>query len=180
MKQIIRGYIFLAAIAGIVIVFDQATKTIVRATIPLGGSWMPWDWLAPYARIVHWYNTGVAFGMFQGQGLIFTILSFAVVLAIIFYFPRVPVDDWTLRLAMGLQMGGATGNLIDRITIGHVTDFISVGSFPVLNIADACISVGVGVLLLGLWLAERKQKNLNNGNLEAGKHLPGDDPEGVH
>jgi signal peptidase II len=74
LKKYLRAYIVLALIAGIVISLDQWTKAIVRENIPLGQAWMPLEWLAPYARIVHWYNTGVAFGMFQGPNLIFSIL----------------------------------------------------------------------------------------------------------
>lgn len=64
-----------------------------------------------------------------------------------------------MRLAMAMQLGGAVGNLIDRIVFGPVTDFISVGNFAVFNIADASITVGVGILILALWLSERKEKN---------------------
>ena len=67
-------------------------------------------------------------------------------------------EDWTLKLAMGLQLGGATGNLIDRLLMGKVTDFISILRFPVFNIADASITVGVLVLLLGVWINERLEK----------------------
>jgi len=63
-----------------------------------------------------------------------------------------------LRLAMSMQLGGAIGNLIDRLTIGHVTDFISVGKFAVFNIADASISVGAAVLFVGIWIMERRDK----------------------
>jgi signal peptidase II len=59
---------------------------------------------------------------------------------------------------MSMQLGGAIGNLIDRLTIGHVTDFISIGTFPVFNIADSSISVGCVVLLLGVWWQERMAK----------------------
>jgi signal peptidase II len=55
-------------------------------------------------------------------------------------------------------LGGAVGNLIDRLTVGHVTDFISVGTFPVFNIADSSITIGVLVLILGVWLQERREK----------------------
>jgi signal peptidase II len=96
--------------------------------------------------------------MFQSAGMVFTVLAFVVIVAIIYYYPQVDNADWTLRLAMGLQMGGAAGNLIDRLTVGKVTDFISVGTFPVFNIADSSISIGVAVLLLGVWINERKEK----------------------
>lgn len=158
-NRFLNGYGFLFLIAGLIIASDQWTKAIVRANLSEYEMWAPWDWLMPYARITHVYNTGVAFGMFQGMWQIFAVLAVIVSLAIIYYFPRVPVQDWTLRLAMGMQLGGALGNLIDRLTQqGRVTDFISVGSFPVWNIADASITVGVAVMVLGIWLQERQQR----------------------
>lgn len=158
-----RRYWQIAAIAILIIALDQWTKSLVRANIPLSGSWLPegWEWLSPYARIVHWYNTGAAFGMFQQGGMVFTVLAFIVIGLILYYYPQVEKADWSLRLAMSMQLGGAAGNLIDRLTIGHVTDFISVGRFPVFNVADASITVGAAVLVLGIWLmeaAERKKK----------------------
>src|SRR5215216_3326907 len=147
-------------IAIVIVGLDQWTKAMVRGNIPAGGSWLPesWQWLSPYARIVHWYNTGAAFGMFKDASMVFTVLAFIVIGAILFYYPKVERDDWSLRLALSMQLGGALGNLIDRLTIGHVTDFISVGNFPVFNIADASISVGAVVLFLGVWLQERAEK----------------------
>jgi signal peptidase II len=160
LKKYFRDYSILLLFTGIIIGLDQWTKSIVRDNLLIGAIWSPWDWLTPYARIVHWYNTGVAFGLFQDQGLIFTVLALFVVAAILYYFPRMDRKDWPLRLAMILQLGGAGGNLIDRLTLGHVTDFISLGNFPVFNIADASISVGVAVLLLGIWIQEIKEKKM--------------------
>jgi signal peptidase II len=156
----VKDLLILFGVAGISVALDQWTKWLVRENIEFGGQWLPEGlmWLSPYARIVHWYNSGAAFGMFQNGNLVFTILAFIVIGAIIYYFPRVEADDWTLKLAMGLQLGGAVGNLIDRLLMGKVTDFISVWNFPVFNIADASISVGVAVLLLGVWLKERQEK----------------------
>ena len=147
-------------IAVLIVGLDQWTKWLVRVNIPAGGTWLPDSlaWLSPYARIVHWYNTGAAFGMFKEGGMVFTVLAFIVIGAILYYYPQVERSDWPLRLAMSMQLGGAIGNLIDRLRIGHVTDFISVGAFPVFNIADASITVGCAVLLVGVWLNERAQK----------------------
>lgn len=149
-------------VAGSSVALDQWTKWWVRQNIEFGGQWLPeWlAWLSPFARLVHWYNSGAAFGIFQNGNLVFTILAFIVIGAIIYYYPHAEAKDWTLKLAMGLQLGGAVGNLIDRLMMGKVTDFISVGNFPVFNIADASISVGVAVLLLGVWLKEREEKKL--------------------
>jgi len=157
-KEVYRDYLALAWMAGAILLVDQITKAIVRGNLELGEMWAPWTWLEPYARIVHWKNTGAAFGIFQGFGDVFTVLAFVVSGAILYYFPQVPREDWILRLAMSLQFSGAVGNLIDRLTIGWVTDFISVGSFPVFNVADACISVGTAVLVLGMWWKDRRQK----------------------
>jgi signal peptidase II len=157
-KEVIRSYLVLALTAGAILLVDQITKAIVRGNLGLGEIWSPWAWLEPYARIVHWKNTGAAFGIFQGFGDVFTVLAFVVSGAILYYFPQVPQEEWILRLALSLQFSGAVGNLIDRLTIGWVTDFISVGSFPVFNVADACISVGTAVLVLGMWWRDRRQK----------------------
>lgn len=161
MKQI-REYAFLFGVAGLIVALDQWTKWLVRTNLPEGGTWLPeWlDWLSPYARVIHWNNSGAAFGMFQGASTVFAALAFVVIAAILYYYPRVERADWTLRLAMAMQLAGALGNLIDRLLFkGMVTDFISVGTFPVFNVADASISVGVVILLLGAWFKERKEKS---------------------
>ena len=162
MKKALKSYAVLLPIAGLLIALDQWTKAIVRQNLEFGEMWMPLGWLSPYARVVHWYNTGVAFGMFQDKNLLFSILALAISIFLIIFYPKLTEDDWFLRIALGMQLGGSLGNLIDRITIGHVTDFISVGNFPVFNIADASISVGVAVMILGLWNEERREKQKKN------------------
>jgi signal peptidase II len=156
----VKDYVLLLSVATVSIALDQWTKWWVRENIEYGGQWLPeWlSWLSPYARLVHWYNSGAAFGIFQNGNLVFTTLAFIVMGAILFYYRQVDAEDWTLKLAMGLQLGGAAGNLIDRLLMGKVTDFISISVFPVFNIADASISIGVAVLLLGVWLKEREEK----------------------
>jgi signal peptidase II len=158
LKKYIEDYTFLAFVTGIIVAADQWTKALVRANVAYGEQWAPWPWLLPYIRIVHIENTGAAFGMFQNFGDVFRVLAILVSIAIIYYFPQVPRQDWWMRLAMGMQCGGAIGNAIDRITRGPVTDFISVGTFAIFNVADSCISVGTAVLLLGVWINERRQK----------------------
>ena len=159
----VLDYIFLFLFSGGIIVLDQWTKYLVRATIPLGADWLPekLSWLMPYARFRHWYNTGAAFGLFKDGNLVFTILAIIVSVIIILYFPRVDRKEWWLRLALSMQLAGAVGNLIDRLQFGHVTDFISVGNFAVFNIADSSITVGVAILALGAILQEYRMKKLN-------------------
>ena len=158
MKRFFEKYSYMFVIASLIVALDQWTKSLVRDNLVLGATWLPesFEWLSPYARIVHWYNTGAAFGMFQNGSMIFMALAFIVICAIIYYFPQVDKHDWSLRLAMSMQLAGASGNLIDRLLHdGKVTDFISVGTFPVFNVAYASISVGTVVLLLGVYLQER-------------------------
>lgn len=157
-KKSLQSYWFLLIISGLIIILDQVSKSYIRANfVENVDMWAPWPWLLPYARIIHITNTGVAFGMFQGMNIVFAVLATIVALAIIYYYPRVAGEDWILRLALALQLAGAVGNLIDRIIQGYVTDFISAGTFAVFNIADASITVGVGVLILGVWLQEKRQ-----------------------
>lgn len=153
-------YAVMFLIAGTIIGLDQWTKALVRQNIPLGGDWLPsWlAWLMPYARVRYWYNSGAAFGIFQNGNAIFMALAVIVACAILFYLPRTSRKDWWLRLALAMQFSGALGNFIDRVQFGHVTDFISVGTFAIFNIADASITVGVAILILGVWLTERAEK----------------------
>ncbi len=153
-------YAVLILVAVIIVTSDQLAKVWVRANVPLGGDWLPAQmaWLMPYARLRFWYNSGAAFGLFANGNLVFMVLAVIVSGAILYYFPRVPRKDWWLRLALMLQFSGAVGNLTDRIQFGHVTDFISVGNFFIFNIADASISVGVAVMILGVWLNEMAEK----------------------
>lgn len=159
MSKYFHTYLSLVIVSGVVVLLDQLTKTLVRQNMAFGAQWAPWDWLLPYARIVHWKNTGAAFGMLPSLGIVFAALAVVVTIVIVYYYPQVPAQDWPLKLALGLQCGGALGNLIDRILHEwHVTDFISVGSFAVFNVADASISVGVAVLVVWMWFRDRQEK----------------------
>jgi signal peptidase II len=159
-KKMVAGYWQIITIAVVIVVLDQWTKHLVRVNIPLGGTWLPesLEWLSPYARIVHWYNTGAAFGMFKDGSMVFTVLAFIVIGVILYYYPQVETADWILRVALSMQLGGAVGNLIDRLNVGHVTDYISIGSFPVFNVADACITIGAALLFFDVLRMERAEK----------------------
>lgn len=157
LKSNLWSYILLLLIAGSVILLDQGTKAWVRDHLAYGEGFRPWPDLFPYGRIVHWRNTGAAFGLFQEGGGVFALLAIVVGAMIIFYFPKIERGDWPLRLAMGLQLGGAMGNLLDRLQHGHVTDFVAVSNFPVFNIADTSITFGVLILLVGVWLSDKEE-----------------------
>jgi signal peptidase II len=177
LKKYLVDYGILFLIAGIVILLDRWSKDLIRTSLAMGEVYRPDLWLSQYARIVHWQNSGAAFGIFQQFGGIFMVLSLIVSAVIIYYFPQVPRNEWIIRLAMGLLLGGALGNLLDRLMHqGFVTDFLSVADFPVFNVADASISIGVVVLFIGMWLQERRKKdensNQNNPDSSASSSLP--------
>jgi signal peptidase II len=149
----VRNYILLAFLAGMVLLLDQVTKAIVRTQLAFGEIWMPIEAIRPYMHIVHWTNTGAAFGMFQQGGMVFTVLAIVVSGAIIWYYRDSDSATWLVRIALGLQLGGALGNLTDRLFQGTVTDFIWFGFFPaVFNVADGAISLGVALLILDMLL----------------------------
>ena len=158
MEKIFNKFGIMAMISAILIGSDQYTKHVIRTNLEFGQIWMPWQWLEPYARIIHINNTGAAFGLFKGANTVFMILAVIVAGAILYYFPSISKKDWLIRVALSMQFAGAIGNLIDRIIFGHVTDFISIGTFPVWNIADASITVGVAILLIGMWVQEKREK----------------------
>ena len=158
MRKYIKAYAMLFLISGVIIFLDQWSKNLIRTNLAHGEIWPQGHWIIVYARIIHWSNTGAAFGMFQNMSLVFTILAFFVAGIILYYYPKLPANDWVLRLALALQFGGAVGNLIDRLTVGHVTDFISVGNFAVFNVADAAITTGTVILAISLWVRDREER----------------------
>ncbi len=152
-----RFFIFISCTVAVV-ALDQWTKQLVRLAIPLGESWLPESlgWLSPFARLLHIQNKGASFGMFQDGNPFFIILTFLIVGGILYFVSNLEDDNLWMWAAGGLYLGGAIGNLIDRLLFGAVTDFISVGTFYIFNVADASINVSVVMLLILFWLQERK------------------------
>lgn len=163
MNKRAKAYLRLFSITICVIFADQLTKWLVRTNLQIRETWMPISWLEPYFRIIHWKNTGVAFGLFQGMGWILTALGLVVILFIIFFYKPVVSGPTFWQIALGLQLGGAIGNLLDRINpdVGYVVDFIWVGNFPVFNLADCAIVCGAVVMLIGIWYTEDRMEKKN-------------------
>ena len=140
-----------------VIVLDQITKAIVRTGLDRGESWPDPDWPL---RIRYVTNSGAAFGILQDQTTFLIGTALIGLTAIYLYYRYPPFDHWIVPIAIGLMLGGAVGNLIDRIRVGRVTDFVDVGWFPAFNVADSTITIAVAVLLLGyvfLWDGPQKK-----------------------
>ena len=140
----------LIAVAVAALVADQLTKALVRGELPLGESVQVFGDFT----IHHVYNTGIAFGFFGGLAGPVTILTVGAVLWMLGYFARAGARHPVLPVALGLLIGGAAGNLLDRIRIGQVTDFIDPPYWPAFNLADTFICVGVGILLATFVVAE--------------------------
>jgi len=173
-----KVYLKLFSIAIGVIFIDQLTKWFVRTNLNIRETWMPISWLEPYFRFIHWKNTGVAFGLFQGMGWILTSLGLVVILIIIFFYKPVFNGPAFWQIALGLQLGGAIGNLLDRINpnVGYVVDFIWIGNFPGFNLADFAIVSGAIVMLIGIWYTEERAEK-KEGNKE-GKSFETSSPIG--
>src|SRR5664279_5650288 len=133
MKNLRAQYFWLFLCSGLILVIDQVTKYLVRSHLAPGAVWSPWNWLLPYARVLRTQNSGMAFSMLSGFGWVFMIFAVVVAVGIVYYYPRIGSQSWIIRTGMILLLGGAVGNLIDRLLIGQVTDFISVGTFAVFN-----------------------------------------------
>jgi signal peptidase II len=131
-----------AAVTVVVVALDQATKALVRANVEIGDS----DGVFPGVEIVHVRNEGVAFSRFSGGGTIVTIIVAAALVALLAYFVT-HLHKPLVWLPTGMLLGGALGNIIDRVRDGAVTDFIKLPAWPAFNVADVSITFGVLVLL---------------------------------
>jgi signal peptidase II len=158
-----RSTVLIVMSAAIVVAADQISKYLVSTLLPINGTWSPFPGPDPFFRIIYVYNTGAAFGSFKDLGIVFIPIAFLVIAAILYYSRRVSDDQKLLRVALGFMLGGAGGNLIDRLVrSGHVIDFLDVGvgatRWYVSNFAD--ISIVLGVILLGVstWRDENRQR----------------------
>jgi signal peptidase II len=152
-RQVRRGAPFFL-VAGLVFGLDQLTKAAIRGWLAIGESWPSDGWLV---KITHVTNTGAAFGILQGQGLFLTVTAVIAIGAIVFYYMFPPLEHGLLRLAMGLELGGAAGNLLDRVRFGHVTDFIDFPRYPEFNVADSSIVIGL-IIITGFFLLSDQQR----------------------
>jgi signal peptidase II len=143
------GAVVLAAIGS-----DQLTKLIVSTQLALDDSLHV---VGPFS-IHHVQNSGIAFGLFASATPIVTALTALAVGWMLLFFARSGARHPVLPVALGLLIGGSTSNLIDRIRLGHVTDFLDLRYWPAFNLADSFIVIGVGILFIALLLAEARQR----------------------
>ncbi len=146
----------LAVVAGLVVIFDQITKAVVQNTLPLYHSISV---IPGFFSITHIRNPGGAFGLMASQSsslrkLLFILLSSLAICLICYFYKNTPKKYSMLATGFSLILGGAVGNLIDRIRFGEVVDFLDfyIGNYhwPAFNVADSAISVGIAIFLFHL------------------------------
>jgi signal peptidase II len=149
--------LLVAGVAVMVFAIDRVTKAWVTSNIPLGTAR---PIVGDYVRIVHAQNTGAAFGLLPERTTLLSVLSVVAVLAIVYYYRQIASNSSLVSGTLGMQLGGAFGNLLDRITQGYVVDFVDVGvgdiRFWAFNVADSSIVVGIILVTAALWYEEHR------------------------
>ena len=146
----------LAAVATAALLADQLTKQLVIGTLALDDEVRV---LGPFS-IHHVQNSGIAFGFFAGATPVVTVLTALAVGWMLLFFARSGARHPILPTALGFLIGGSVSNLIDRVRLGHVTDFLDFRYWPAFNLADSFIVVGVTILLVALVSADRAPRRV--------------------
>lgn len=141
-----------------VIIIDQILKIIVERNIPRG---FRIKVIEGFLNISHVTNDGAAFGILRGWNWGFVIIAIIAIIFIIFYYKRFQESFW-MRISLGFLLGGAIGNLIDRIRLGHVTDFIDFRFWPAFNVADISVSIGAVMLIIYMFKYSEEAENKEN------------------
>ena len=136
----------------IVVSLDELTKHLVRQWLPERGSW-PADWTV---SLTHVENSGSAFGLFNNQTTFLIVASIIAIGMILFLFRQAGSASLILRICLGMVLGGGISNLVDRIRFGSVTDFFDLRVWPIFNVADSSVVVGISILTVVLFFQERK------------------------
>ena len=154
-----RRIALVAAVAVLVFLLDRVTKIAVESSLAVGASV---DVVGEWVTIRHVTNSGAAFGLLPERTTLLSILSVLAVFAIVYYYRRLAAGSALIAATLGMQLGGAFGNLVDRVGQGYVVDFVDVGipggvRFWSFNVADSSIVVGIIAVTALLWWKERTQ-----------------------
>lgn len=136
------------ALAALVLALDQWTKAQVQRGLGPGGDRAVVSLVGDWFLLEYSQNRGMAFGALGAWPSAATVLPALILIGVVVYVLRLGLHGWWLAIGAGLVVGGAVGNLLDRIRLGYVVDFISVGPWPNFNMADSAITVGVACLVL--------------------------------
>ena len=141
-------------LAVVVVILDQWSKYYIQSQMSLG---MSIPVIPEIFHLTYILNPGAAFGILENQRFFFVIIAVAMIAIVIYLYPRLPSKPLLLRLGIGLMAGGAVGNVIDRIKTGYVVDFFDFRIWPIFNIADIAIVVGVSCIVYTLVFIEEKK-----------------------
>ena len=157
-------------IIGLIVLIDQISKIIIKESMYLGQSIAV---AGNFIRLTYVENPGIAFGIQVGNPFIFTILSLLASIGIIVYMIYHRNGDKILKYGLAIILGGALGNLIDRIFVQRVVDFVDIGigntRWPVFNVADSAVVVGMFVLLYAMIKIEKRTKEVNSQRIQDNK-----------
>jgi signal peptidase II len=159
-------------VAAIVIVLDQITKAAVTAALGLSQPSHSARALDPIVRLEYVENRGAAFGVLRDHGELLSLLALAVLVALVAYYRQAGVPSLAATLAVGLIAGGAIGNLIDRVRLGFVVDFVAIGWWPKFNLADSAITLGVSLLIVRVLLADSARSRSHESRPQAPSRPP--------
>lgn len=163
-----RAQLWLLTTALAITVLDQVVKRVVVRTMELGQSV---DVVGSFVRLTRTSNTGGAFGLLRGRGSWFVVVSLAAAVAIAAFSRQIARARRIERVAFALIMGGALGNLLDRVRTGAVVDFIDVGGsayrWPAFNVADSAITIGVTLLAVSLVFLGGRGPDAGSGPADA-------------
>ena len=143
-----RRDLWLLGVVATWVALDQITKVVVRESLHRGEHWE----LAPFFRFSHITNDGAAFGLLDNMNTLLAVTTVVVIVVLVIYYFAPPIDHWLPRLGLALILGGALGNLLDRLYQGRVTDFINFSHYPAFNLADSGITLGVIAIVASLIL----------------------------
>lgn len=158
------GAVIVGLVGIVIFALDQLTKYMVVKEIGMGGFWQPLQAL-PFLRVYPSINTGTACGYFPQLSFVFTLAPFFILAIVVLFYRSQRQPGWLLSIGVGLIIGGAFGNLVDRLRLGYVVDFVQVGSFPIFNVADSAVSTAV-VLMLFWSLREDSAHVSSTQNIE--------------
>ena len=167
--SLFRDKILLGTVGG-AFILDQVSKRIITSWLDLGESWPS----EGFFRITYGTNSGTAFGLFPDQTTLLIVVSLIAIGFLVYFYRVHAMPSLLLRFAIGLQLGGAFGNLIDRVLNGEVVDFIDVGPWPIFNLADSSIVVGIFILMAVFVLTKDSSESRSDAQTEPVESEPPD------
>ncbi len=155
------------AVAVAVLALDQLSKAAVMRYLAPQVPWNPIEPLRSIVTLTYVTNTGAAFGLFPQLGNLYVVVALVIVAALLIFYRRLALSHRLMQVCLGMQLGGAIGNLTDRLRFGYVRDFVDFKIWPVFNVADSCIVIGV-LILAFLLLREPEEGQLRHSEPNQG------------